>query len=129
MPKDPPYTDPHMKSRARELRRNSTIPERILWGMLRNRNLAGLKFRRQHVIGPYVVDYLCHDAHLVVELDGMSHVGQAEQDFKRTQYLEKQGYRVFRVTNDDVLQTPDAVADAIVQAASMVEGAQAEPSP
>jgi very-short-patch-repair endonuclease len=87
--------------------------------MLRDRRLAGLKFRRQHPVGPFVVDFYCHAARLAVELDGMSHEGQADQDRRRTEYLEQEGLCVFRVTNDDLLDDPEAVALAIARAAGV----------
>jgi len=108
---------PDIKSRARELRRNPTIPEQRLWSILRDRRLAGLKFRRQYPINPFFVDFLCFEKKLVVELDGMSHVGRAVQDEQRTHRLESNGWSVFRVTNDDVLQSIEAVADGIARAA------------
>jgi very-short-patch-repair endonuclease len=107
---------PHMTARARSLRCDSTFPERLLWGMLRGGRLEGFKFRRQHVIGTYVADYCCAEANLVIELVGESHVGRGEMDHARTEYLQAQGYRVIRFTNDDVLQSPDAVATAILEA-------------
>ena len=108
-----------MTARARNLRSELTGPERKLWNLLRNRRLGGLKFRRQRAIGPYVVDFFCNDANLVVELDGESHVGKAEEDEKRTAWLEENGLRVIRFTNDDVLAHEEAVATAIARAAGL----------
>ena len=105
--------------RARRLRHDSTLPERILWGSLRGAQLAGLKFRRQHSIGPFVVDFYCHEAKLVVELDGDSHIGRADADSRRTQYLESQGLRVLRVNNDDVIQDLEAVWRGILLACGL----------
>ena len=117
MGKDKPYTDPHLKQRARELHKQSPAPERILWGMLRARQLGGLKFRRQHPIGSYVVDFYCEQAALVVELDGLSHVNAGEKDQQRDAALRAEGLTVLRVTNDQVLQQPEAVKRAIAQGA------------
>jgi len=78
----------HMRERARLLRRDSTIPERILWKLLRDRRLSGAKFRRQHPVGPYVVDFYCPSHGLVVELDGRSHDDHGLQDQERERYLE-----------------------------------------
>ena len=114
-----PSIDPWMKNRSRRLRRDSTMPERILWCMLRDRRLNGLKIRRQHVIGPYVVDYYCHEANLVVELDGVSHVGKGESDDDRDRDLKSRGHGVVRVTNDDVLDDRDAVRESIAAAVGM----------
>jgi very-short-patch-repair endonuclease len=94
------------------------VPERILWWMLRDRRLGGLKFRRQVPVGPYVVDFLCDTAGLVLELDGMSHVGTGAKDDRRTAYIESRGLHVLRVTNDDLLHHDLAVAEAILQAAA-----------
>ena len=102
-------------TRARTLRREGTIPERALWNILRGKQADGMKFRRQVPIGPYVVDYYCPAESLVIELDGMSHVGQAKRDADRSAYLESQGMRVLRVTNDDVLQHPEAVVRCILK--------------
>ncbi|MCC6682590.1 MAG: DUF559 domain-containing protein [Phycisphaeraceae bacterium] len=106
-----------MTHRARTLRQNAPTPERILWGLLRARRLGGLKFRRQVPIGPYVADYVCEDTRLVVELDGMTHDGRGAEDAHRTSYLQQQGLRVLRVTNDDLLTYPDAVAALILKSA------------
>ena len=105
--------------RARELRISSTQPERILWNALRERYVAGLKFRRQVPIGKYFVDFCCPDANLVVELDGESHEGRQRHDATRTQFLESCGFRVFRVTNDDVVDDVEAVAIGIAKAAGI----------
>jgi very-short-patch-repair endonuclease len=66
--------------RARELRREMTVPERVVWQALRDRRLAGWRFRRQAAIGPYIVDFYCHAARLVLEIDGLSHVGRGDED-------------------------------------------------
>jgi very-short-patch-repair endonuclease len=99
-----------MRALARQLRQNSTIPEGILWGLLRDRRLAGLKFRRHHPIGPYVVDFSCQSRGLVVELDGQSHDDRGLQDHERQHYLEAvAALRVFRVVHDDVLRDRETV--------------------
>jgi very-short-patch-repair endonuclease len=77
--------------------------------MLRDERIGGLKFRRQHPIGPYTVDFYCHEIELVIEADGASHEDRSEQDQRRTEYLRQEGLRVFRVTNQDVLSDPHAV--------------------
>ena len=102
--------------RARSLRRESPIPEHVLWGLLRNQKVGGLKFRRQQTLGPFIVDYVCVERMLIIELDGESHVGRYQADQKRTAWLEKQGYKVVRFTNDEVLGDPVAVAEAIARA-------------
>jgi adenine-specific DNA-methyltransferase len=100
----------HMRTRARALRRNATFPERVLWGLLRDRRLSGVKFRRQHPVGPYVVDFYCPSHRLVVELDGRSHDDRGLEDLRRQDYLESvAGLKVFRVANDDVLYDRESV--------------------
>lgn len=104
----PPPTRPFrlsekMKSLCRHLRHDSTVPERILWGLLRNRRLAGMKFRRQQTIGSFIVDFYCDKLKLVIEVDGESHEGRLEEDRKRQIFLERNGLKVIRFTNDEVL--------------------------
>ena len=97
--------------RRRTLRRDETEAERALWLLLRSRRLGGAKFRRQHSLGPYVADFYCTEAHLVVELDGAQHhtVEGIADDAVRTRYLEARGTRVLRVTNLEVLTEREAV--------------------
>jgi very-short-patch-repair endonuclease len=109
------YASTHMIRRARDLRQSKTPPEQLLWLALRNGQIGGLKFRRQHPIGPYVVDFYCHGAGLVVEVDGMSHDDKARQDAARTIHIESQGLRILRVTNEDVMRDLDAVTREIAR--------------
>jgi len=103
--------------RARTLRRESTFPERLLWSRLRHQLCGGLNFRRQQPLGEYVVDYFCPSAHLVVELDGMSHEGRSGEDRKREEALRVLGMRVIRFTNDEVLKDLDGVVARIKEVA------------
>ena len=105
------------RSRAVGLRKSASKPEQILWSVLRARQLGGLKFRRQHPIEPYVVDFYCAEARLIVELDGQSHNGREDFDKQRSEFLAKLGLKVFRVTNDDVLTNLDGVAAGIYRVA------------
>jgi very-short-patch-repair endonuclease len=88
--------------RARTLRANQTDSEARLWGELRGRRLGGWKWRRQAPIGPFVVDFFCPAARLVVELDGPQHLDQVEYDARRTRFLEQRGLRVLRFDSDFV---------------------------
>ena len=97
--------------RARELRSNSTDAERKLWLHLRAGQLDGWKFRRQHPIPPYTVDFFCASAKLVIELDGSQHTDEVDE--ARTRYLESSGFRVLRFWDNEVLTQTDAVAQAI----------------
>lgn len=101
-----------MKHLARKLRRNSTEAERQLWYHLRAHRMAGFKFRRQFVIEPYIVDFVCLERKLVVEADGSQHLQNAE-DKQRTRYLENLGFTVLRFWNHDILNTPQTVLSEI----------------
>jgi len=110
---------PRTTKRARQLRNNSTWPERRLWQLLRKNQVGGLKFRRQAVIGEYIVDFCCPQHRLIVELDGESHVGRGQADASRLSAIEAEGFRFVRVTNDNVLRAPDAVLVVIMRAAGL----------
>ena len=105
-------------ARARELRRRLTDAERILWRHLRSRRLAGAKFRRQEPVGRYVTDLCCIEHKLIVEVDGEHHAapGQVEHDRKRTEFLERSGYRVLRFWNGEVLGELRGVLEMIQEA-------------
>jgi very-short-patch-repair endonuclease len=105
--------------RARRLRWTMTEPERMLWAMLRRNQLA-LRFRRQHPMGVYVLDFYCPSARLCVEVDGPAHqeIGQAERDAKRDAWLEDHGVRVIRFSAVVVSERPAAVVASIAQAAT-----------
>ncbi len=88
-----------------------TDVERILWAALRNRQLEGRKFRRQATIGPFIVDFLCVEAALVIELDGGQH--DEEADRSRTAFLEARGLSVMRFWNHEVIENFDGVIEAV----------------
>jgi very-short-patch-repair endonuclease len=111
---------------ARQLRKNQTDAEQLLWRYLRLRQLDGHKFRRQQPIGPYVVDFVCFDQKLIVEVDGGQHTQNQSADEQRTDWLSSQGFRVLRFWNHDVLQDTDAVLTAIKHA---LEEASPHPPP
>jgi len=101
--------------RRRALRKRSTKAEKLLWQALRNRKFHGLKFRRQHSIGPYIVDFVCIEKKLVIELDGDYHEYVEAKDKRRQHYIESKGYTVIRFVNDDVLEDVEALLFAIAQ--------------
>jgi very-short-patch-repair endonuclease len=101
------------KAFARSLRKNQTDPEAILWSRLRNRQIAGVKFRRQVPIQGYVVDFAALSAHLVIELDGGQHSDRTEYDENRTKALEAAGFHVLRFWNLDILHHLDGVLHVI----------------
>ncbi len=103
---------------AKGLRRALTEAELILWSRLRKRERPGALFRRQHPIGPYVADFACIAARLVIELDGAAHGSDAElaHDARRDAFLAARGWRVMRFANDEVYRALGAVLDAIAAA-------------
>ena len=114
-PSNPKHTDPRLLERARQLRVNQTPAETRLWAALRSRQVEGLKFRRQVPIGPFIADFYCHAARLVVEVDGDVHAGQEVADRERSDWLESQGLRVIRFTNREVLEMLNEVVAEIVK--------------
>jgi len=102
---------------ARRLRQNMTDAERALWRLLRQRQIKGLRFRRQVPIDHYIVDFACLEVRLVVEVDGGQH-SDSEADRKRDSNLHSQGFRVLRFWNNDVLSNPDGVCRTIIDALS-----------
>jgi very-short-patch-repair endonuclease len=99
------------KNHALSLRHDLTTAENILWSVLRNRKLKGLKFRRQEPIGIYIADFVCLEKNLIIELDGSGHNQdeQIEYDRERTIYLQSLGFRVVRFWNDDVINNLEGV--------------------
>ena len=109
--------------RSRELRCRMTDAERLLWAMLRNRALDQCKFRRQVVIGRYIVDFVCLERRLVIELDGVQHAEQQAYDAERTEWLESDGYRVLRFWNEELFADPVAVERRIRRALQQTRSA------
>src|SRR3954449_12977939 len=101
---------------ARDLRKNMTDTERHLWHRLRQRQLDGCRFRRQAPIGPYIVDFVCFERGLVIELDGGQHAERRERDDERTRRLNSQGFRVLRYWNHELFEDLDAILEAITLA-------------
>lgn len=99
---------------ARRLRKNMTEAEQRLWRHLRQKQLEGFKFRRQCPIGPYIVDFVCLEAMLVVEIDDGHHSYQTQADAECADWLSGQGYRVFRFWNHEVLQQTENILQAIL---------------
>ena len=100
---------------ARKLRADQTSAEGLLWSLLRTRQLCGLKFRRQHPIEPYIVDFACESHRLVVELDGGCHRDKEEKDAERQQFLENLGWTVLRFTNEYILEDAELALIAITR--------------
>ncbi len=103
---------------ARKLRKNSTEQEKILWKLLRNNQVKNMKFKRQHPIGDYIVDFVCREKWLIIEIDGGQHNQEdnINYDLVRTKYLESRGFRVIRFWNSDIDNNIQGVYDAILKA-------------
>jgi very-short-patch-repair endonuclease len=114
-----------LQERARELRREMTEAEQVLWKALRGRRMAGLRFRRQHPVGRFVLDFYCPVAKLCVEVDGGIHDDQTERDEERTAVLAAGGYRVLRFRNEEVLTALPSILARIEAAAKQTHA----PSP
>ncbi|WP_017196896.1 endonuclease domain-containing protein, partial [Acinetobacter venetianus] len=105
--------DPQLLEFAKTMRTNATDAEHLIWQLLRAKRFMNLKFRRQHVIAPYIVDFYCHELGLVIELDGSQHNtddGRA-YDFERTKFLEALGLKVVRYWNNDVFTNTELVLE------------------
>ena len=109
--------DPQLLQFAKSMRHTATDAEQLMWQLLRAKHFMGLKFRRQHVIKPYIVDFYCHEIGLVIELDGSQHGTDdaIEYDAERTKFLETLGLTVVRYWNHDVLGRTDVVLEHLWQ--------------
>ena len=109
----PTYAE--LLARAKWMRANPTEAEKRLWSMLRNRRLEAYKFKRQRIIAPYIVDFVCLSSWLIIEADGSQHADNRD-DERRDSFLERAGFRVLRFWNNDVLGNSEGVFDAICAA-------------
>jgi 5-methyltetrahydrofolate--homocysteine methyltransferase len=118
-----PVLYPLLKAFAQKHRNQPTKAEEILWNGLKNKQLEGCKFRRQHIIGGYIVDFVCLEKQLIIEVDGLIHQlpENKASDAERSAWLESKGYRVVRFTNDEVLSQYEQVIDAILHHLSAVK--------
>ncbi|MFA7241675.1 MAG: DUF559 domain-containing protein [Sulfuricellaceae bacterium] len=112
-PRSTPKLPTELLTFARNLRIRQTDAESLLWGLLRNRRLLGLKFRRQHPFPPYILDFYCCEVNFAVELDGGQHAEQQHYDQQRTDYLERRGIKVLRFWNNEVLQQTESMLEKI----------------
>jgi very-short-patch-repair endonuclease len=106
------------RNHARALRKNLTDAERAMWAMLRGHRLNGIGFRRQYPVGPFIADFACLTAKLVIEIDGGQHFSDDGEvrDARRTAYIESHGFRVLRFTNHDILANRSGVLESIAAA-------------
>jgi very-short-patch-repair endonuclease len=120
-----------MQMRARQLRQEQTLTEAKLWQVLRSRQLKSYKFRRQHPIGRFIVDFCCPELRFIVEVDGAVHQQQDQicRDEERTAMLQSMGYRVYRLTNEEVETNLPGVLDTLYQTLAAMALASARSSP
>ncbi len=104
------------KINVRRLRKNLTDAERVLWKHLRLRQMGDFKFRRQQPIDNYIVDFVCFEKRLIIEIDGGHHSDQSVRDAKRDEFLKSQGFSVVRFWNNEVLREIEAVQEKIISA-------------
>ena len=111
----PPELWAKLKPLARQMRHEPTTAENLLWQRLRGRRVQGAKFRRQYTIDRFIVDFYCAGSRLIIEVDGAIHEYTPAEDALRQQFLENLGFHVLRFTNGEVIQSPDAVIERIVE--------------
>ena len=99
--------------RSKELRKKQTPTETIIWNHLRNRELKDFKFRRQHVIEPYIVEFVCFQLNLIIEIDGGQHMDAVDYDQKRDSFLKSKGFKILRYWNNDVYNNIEGVLEDI----------------
>ena len=114
--------------RRRTLRKDATSSERILWSYLRNAQVGGYKFRRQHGIGPYIVDFYCSSLHFILEIDGHVHADRREYDERRQSYLEAKGCHVLRIRNEQVYDDIESVLEKIYSTCSQLDADKHHPA-
>ena len=109
------YYNPHNLKNAKQMRSNMTPVESKMWQIIRGKRFQNLKFKRQVLIGNYIVDFLCEDKKIIIEIDGGQHNEEVniQSDKNRTQYLENNGYKVLRFWNNEVMKDIDSVMEVI----------------
>jgi very-short-patch-repair endonuclease len=107
------FMDRKLQIYAKQLRKNATPAEQVLWFHLRAKRFSGFKFKRQKIIGDYIVDFVCLPVGLIVELDGSQHAAQINYDSRRDAWLAEQGFYVCRFWNNQVFEELDAVLEFI----------------
>lgn len=110
-----------LKPQARRMRKAATPAEEHLWQQLRGKKVAGVKFRRQHTIDRFIVDFCSNQQRLIIEVDGEIHIAQKEQDAVREEYLRLQGYQILRFSNEDVLSRTEWVLTVIEETIRALE--------
>jgi len=114
------HNNPKFKEIRKKLRNNTTSAEAVLWTILKKRQVGGLKFRRQHSVGKYIIDFYCPEINLAIELDGKIHLhpDQRNRDLKREEFLFKQGIQVLRFENRIVFENPNEIIEEVLNVKS-----------
>ncbi|QND54271.1 endonuclease domain-containing protein [Phyllobacterium sp. 628] len=110
------YVPPKLLNFAREMRKEATLAENMLWQAIRNKRLNGLKFRRQVPFDRYIIDFICFEARLIIELDGAQHSG-SQSDLKRDAHFETKGFKTLRFWNNEILNNLDGICSHILHEA------------
>jgi very-short-patch-repair endonuclease len=105
--------DPRLIEFAKHMRREMTEPEKRLWYQLRAKRFEGTKFRKQKIVGSYIIDFSSNEPKLAIEIDGNTHADRQEYDAIRTEYLEQQGYKVIRFSNRDVMENLEEILETL----------------
>ncbi|BBF68965.1 endonuclease domain-containing protein [Sphingomonas bisphenolicum] len=116
-------------NRARAMRRDPTEPEKRLWSKLRDRQLGGVKFRRQVWLAGFIVDFYAADLRLVIEVDGDDHAAREAADEKRSLILQREGFRIIRFANADVMRNIEGVLETISMTARLAPSPSHSPAP
>lgn len=117
------YNKTQLKPLRRELRKHQTDAEKVIWNLVRNKQILGLKFFRQYSVGNYILDFFCTEVRLAIEIDGGQHAEPLNQivDNERTQYLREQNITVIRFWNNEVLQNTEGVYETIYKTLSRIK--------
>ncbi len=107
------HYNPKLKDRARKLRKESTLSEVLLWNQLKGKQIDGYQFMRQEPIDNYIVDFFCSKLKLIIEIDGVSHIGKEKSDLKREEQLKSMGFSILRFCDLDIKTNMEEVIDAI----------------
>ena len=125
----PPEIWDKLRPLARQMRHQPTLEESVIWAQLRGRKFRGLRFRRQHAIGPFIVDFYCHEKRLIVEVDGGIHNSTIERDAMRDEYLNALGFTVLHLTNEEVTSNLENALATIGAAIDVQEDYHSSPPP
>jgi len=123
------HNHPRLKERRQKLRNKATRAERLLWNVLKGKRLKGIKFRRQHSVDFFILDFYCPELKLAIEVDGPSHLNKEEYDIFRQSHIESYGIEFLRFTNNDIYENLQGVTKLILNWAESHSNNQSKPDP